>query len=42
MVTHGSIGTLVRFLREKGLDAQGFVTEYGDDEEATPPPEPMS
>ena len=42
MVTHGSIGTLVRFLREKGLDAQGFVTEYGDDEEATPPLEPAS
>jgi len=24
---------LVRHLREKGLDAQGFTTEYGDDEE---------
>jgi putative mRNA 3-end processing factor len=23
----------VRHLREKGLDAQGFTTEYGDDEE---------
>jgi putative mRNA 3-end processing factor len=23
----------VRHLREKGLDAQGFSTEYGDDEE---------
>jgi putative mRNA 3-end processing factor len=33
MVTHGSIGVLVRHLREQGLDAQGFNTEYGDDEE---------
>ncbi len=33
MVTHGSVGVLVRHLREKGLDAQGFSTEYGDDEE---------
>jgi putative mRNA 3-end processing factor len=33
MVTHGSVGVLVRHLREKGLDAQGFTTEYGDDEE---------
>jgi len=24
---------VVRPLREKGLDAQGFTTEYGDDEE---------
>lgn len=33
MVTHGSVGVLVRHLREKGLDAMGFTTEYGDDEE---------
>lgn len=36
MVTHGAIGTLVRFLREKGLDAQGFDTQYGDEEDAAP------
>jgi putative mRNA 3-end processing factor len=33
MVTHGSVEVLVRHLREQGLDAQGFNTEYGDDEE---------
>lgn len=33
MVTHGSVGVLVRHLCEQGLDAQGFITEYGDDEE---------
>jgi putative mRNA 3-end processing factor len=35
MVTHGSVAVLVRHLREQGLDAQGFSTEYGDDEEAS-------
>ena len=40
MVTHGSVGTLVRYLCDKGLDAQGFATEYGDEEEATPEVEP--
>lgn len=35
MVTHGSVGTLVRHLREKGLDAQGFTTEYGDEDDAS-------
>jgi putative mRNA 3-end processing factor len=41
MVTHGSVAVLVRHLREQGLDAQGFTTEYGDDEEdiATTEPE---
>ena len=33
MVTHGSVAVLVRHLREQGLDAMGFSTEYGDDEE---------
>jgi putative mRNA 3-end processing factor len=33
MVTHGSVAVLVRHLREQGLDAQAFETEYGDDEE---------
>lgn len=34
-VTHGSVATLVRWLREeRGLDAQAFSTEYGHEEEA--------
>lgn len=33
-VTHGSVAVMVRWLRERGLDAQGFKTEYGDDDEA--------
>ncbi|WP_252274487.1 ligase-associated DNA damage response exonuclease [Pseudomonas subflava] len=32
-VTHGSVAVLVRHLRERGLDAQGFDTEYGDEDE---------
>ena len=40
IVTHGSIPVMVRWLRQVGLDASGFDTEYGDDEaevaEATP------
>lgn len=32
-VTHGSVNVLVRYLCEQGLDAQGFSTEYGDEEE---------
>ena len=40
MVTHGSVGTLVRYLCDKGLDAQGFATEYGDEEEASAEVEP--
>ena len=31
MVTHGSVQVLVRYLREQGLDARGFVTETGDE-----------
>lgn len=31
IVTHGSIPVLVRHLRERGLQAEGFQTEYGDD-----------
>jgi putative mRNA 3-end processing factor len=41
MVTHGSIGVLVRHLREQGLDAHGFNTEYGDDEEENIGAEPV-
>jgi putative mRNA 3-end processing factor len=39
MVTHGSVNVLVRYLREKGLDAQGFSTEYGDDEDLSIEPQ---
>jgi putative mRNA 3-end processing factor len=31
IVTHGSSPAMVRFLREKGLQAEAFETEYGDD-----------
>jgi putative mRNA 3-end processing factor len=39
IVTHGSIPTMVRWLCQNGLDAKGFDTEYGDEEEdeAVPP-----
>jgi putative mRNA 3-end processing factor len=39
-VTHGSVAILVRWLTENGLEAQGFKTEYGDDDvadRASPP-----
>ncbi|GGC73369.1 ligase-associated DNA damage response exonuclease [Undibacterium terreum] len=32
IVTHGSIPSMVRFLQEQGLQAGGFDTEYGDEE----------
>jgi putative mRNA 3-end processing factor len=38
MVTHGSIGVMVRWLRQNGLDAAGFDTEYGDEDEALESP----
>jgi putative mRNA 3-end processing factor len=31
-VTHGQVDVMVRWLRERGLDAQSFKTEYGDEE----------
>ena len=31
-VTHGQVNVMVRWLREQGLDAQGFSTEYGEEE----------
>ncbi|MEC5161434.1 MULTISPECIES: ligase-associated DNA damage response exonuclease [unclassified Janthinobacterium] len=34
IVTHGSIPTMVRWLRQKGWQAGAFDTEYGDDEAA--------
>ncbi|MES2183323.1 MAG: ligase-associated DNA damage response exonuclease [Pseudomonadota bacterium] len=33
-VTHGSVAVLVRWLTENGLEAQGFKTEYGDEDGA--------
>ena len=45
IVTHGSIPVLVRWLRQVGLDASGFDTEYGDEDDPaadTPMPEPAS
>ncbi|MDB5930327.1 MAG: ligase-associated box helicase [Polaromonas sp.] len=33
-VTHGSVAVMVRWLQERGLDAQGFKTEYGDEDMA--------
>jgi len=34
MVTHGSVAPLVRYLREeRGLDAQAFETEYGEEDD---------
>jgi putative mRNA 3-end processing factor len=33
IVTHGSVSTLVRWLREKGLQAQAFDTHYGEEDQ---------
>ena len=35
IVTHGSIAVMVRWLTENGLDAQGFATEYGHDDDVS-------
>ena len=37
-VTHGSVAVMVRWLRERGLEAQGFKTEFGDDDVADKAP----
>jgi putative mRNA 3-end processing factor len=34
IVTHGSIPVMVRWLCQQGLDAAGFDTEFGDEDEA--------
>ena len=33
LVTHGSVGPLTRYLREKGLDARILPTSYGEEDE---------
>lgn len=33
IVTHGQVGSMVRWLQQNGLDAQGFRTEYGSEED---------
>ena len=33
-VTHGSVAVMVRWLEEQGLQAQGFKTEYGDEDDS--------
>ncbi|MGJ7498366.1 ligase-associated DNA damage response exonuclease [Variovorax sp. RT4R15] len=40
LVTHGSVAVLVRWLTENGLEAQGFKTEYGDEDVADVAPSP--
>jgi len=40
IVTHGNVAVLVRWLNEQGLQAESFVTEYGDeDDEAAASPQ---
>ena len=34
LATHGSVGPLTRYLREKGFDAEPLATAYGDEDEA--------
>ena len=43
-VTHGSVAVMVRWLEEQGLQAQGFKTEYGDEDDAVAeaPTEPVA
>ena len=44
IVTHGSIPVMVRWLRQVGLDASGFDTEYGNEDDAAvdaPPAQAM-
>ena len=33
VVTHGSVDTLVRWLLDQGLQASGFATQYGDEDQ---------
>lgn len=36
IVTHGSVPIMVRYLQERGWQAQAFETRYGDEDEADP------
>ena len=36
LATHGTVGPLARYLREKGLDAKILPTPYGEEEETAP------
>ena len=36
-VTHGSVAVMVRWLEEQGYQAESFVTEYGDEDDAVEP-----
>jgi putative mRNA 3-end processing factor len=33
IVTHGSVSTMVRWLQDQGLEAGGFVTSYGEEDQ---------
>ncbi|HWT70718.1 MAG TPA: DNA ligase-associated DEXH box helicase, partial [Oxalicibacterium sp.] len=33
MVTHGQVGTMVRWLAQNGYDAGAFATEYGEEDD---------
>ena len=41
-VTHGQVNIMVRWLLEQGLQAQGFSTEYGDEEAAEAAEAPLT
>jgi len=36
IVTHGQVGVMVRWLRQNGLEAGAFNTEYGDEDDKEP------
>ena len=40
-VTHGQVEVMVRWLSEQGLQAQGFKTEYGNEEADGPGDRPV-
>jgi putative mRNA 3-end processing factor len=41
IVTHGYEAVMVRWLGEQGLDASAFATEYGDQDDEDPHPDPL-
>ena len=42
IVTHGSVPVMVRWLREQGLQAEGFATEYGGEDDDGLPDAPTA